>query len=190
MKLRPSIAVALLFVGVWFIGKLIFFYTGSFQTESGVKVLVMWNMLCLLSGMSLGTYIEKRKEARAESTALNDIKNAMVGGVIYTAMVGVLLYTYYSKIDPGYNERQIVVAEQKIKEALEDKKEKAEILRIRPEYEAMTNEEIFAELRKNPRAMFNPGSTMTLALLAMLVLTTLNAILLTVIYRRILFKNL
>src|SRR4051812_38060682 len=109
--MRASLKIALLFAGIWFLGKMLFFYTQTFQTPSGVKFLVMWNILCLLLGMSIGTLIEKRSEDRTQSTALGDIKSAMSGGMIYTVIVSLLLYAYYAKIDTGYNERQIIVAE-------------------------------------------------------------------------------
>lgn len=187
--MRPSIKISLLFVGIWILGKMIFFWGQIFQEESGVKFLVMWNMLCLLSGMSIGTLLEKRKEVRTDSSALGDIKNAMSGGVIYTVLVASFMYLYYSKIDPAYNERQIAQAETVIQKALDDPKQLAEIKNMRPEYEAMSTEEIFKDMQKNPRAMFSAGATMTLSLLSMLVLSTLNAVLLTVIYRRVLFKQ-
>ena len=98
--MRPSIKIAFLFAVLWFAGRLIFFYTGSFQNESGVKFLVMWNILCLLMGMSIGTLIEKRREDRSQSTALADIKSILGSGLIYSVVVAGLIYLYYAKIDP------------------------------------------------------------------------------------------
>lgn len=178
-----------MFAGIWFLGKMIFFYAQVFQNPDGVKFLVMWNILCLLLGMSIGTLLEKRTEDRSQSSALGDIKSAMSGGMIYTVIVSLLLYTYYAKIDTGYNERQIIVAEGAIQKAIDDPKQLKEIKEFRPEYGALTKEEIFQEMSKSPKAMFSPGSTMTLSLLGMLLLTTINAIVLTVIYRRVLFKQ-
>lgn len=187
--MRPSLKIALLFVGVWFIGKMIFFYGQIFQDAGGVKFLVMWNILCLLLAMSIGTLVEKRREDRSQSTALGDIKNAMGGGMLYTVIVSLLLYVYYAKIDPAYNERQIAVAEMAIRKAVTDPKKLREIKDYQPEFEPMTNDEIIEKMSQSPKAMFSAGSTMTLSLLGMLLLTTINAIVLTVVYRRVLFKQ-
>lgn len=187
--MRPSIKVALLFAGIWFVIKLSFFGLQVLQDPESVKFHVLLNILCLLLAVSIGTLIEKKKENRADSTALGDIKNAMTGGMVYTVVVAGCIYLYYSKIDPAYNERQIFVAEQSILKSLNNPKDLAEIKQQRPEFEVMTNDEIFQSLRKNPRSIFSAGSTMTLSLLGMLVLTTINAIIVTVIYRRVLFKE-
>lgn len=186
--MRPSIKIALLFAGIWFTGKLLFFWLQWFQDEAGVKILVMWNILCLLLAISIGTLIEKRTEDRSQSTALADIKNAMGGGLIYSIIVGGLIYLYYAKIDPGYNERQIAVAEEAIYKAVNDPEKLAEI-KQQPEYQSLTKEEIYEKVRQNPRAMYSAGSTMTISLLGMLILSTINSIVVTIVYRRVLFKQ-
>ena len=186
--MRPSIKVALIFVAIWFAVKMAFFKFQLFQDEKGVKILVMWNILCLLLAISIGTLIEKRKENRADSSALGDIKGAMRGGMIYTVLVSTLIYFYYAKIDPAYNERQLAVAEAALSKSLNDPKQLAEIKKS-PENESKTKEEIYALGIKNQKAIFNAGSTMTMSLLGMLLLTTINAIVVTVAFRRILFKQ-
>ncbi len=186
--MRPSIKVALIFVAIWFTVKMAFFKFQLFQDEKGVKILVMWNILCLLLAISIGTLLEKRKENRAESSALGDIKGAMRGGMIYTVLVSTLIYFYYSKIDPSYNDRQLAVAEASIRTALDDPKQLAEIKKS-PENESRTKEEIYEKAVENQKAIYSAGSTMTISLLGMLLLTTINAIVVTVVFRRILFKQ-
>lgn len=167
---------------------MLFFYTQAFQDEAGVKFLVMWNMLCLLMGMAIGNLIEKRKEVRNESSALADIKNALGSGMIYTVLVAGLIYLYYTKIDPGYNARQLTVAEASVKKMINDPKAMKEI-RKNPDMESKTDEEIYKLAIKNQAAIFSPGSTMTLSLLGMLLLSTINSIILTVVFRKVLFKQ-
>lgn len=187
--MRPSIKIALLFAGIWFAGKMLFFYGNLFQDEAGVKVLVMWNILCLLMGMTTGILIEKRREDRAQSTTLGDIKSAMGGGMIYTIIVSTLIYVYYAKIDPSYNERQMAIAEESVRKMLDDPQELARVKKNNPELASLTKEEIFEKGMMNQKAIFSAGSTMTLSLLGMLLLTTINAIILTIIFRRVLFKQ-
>lgn len=187
--MKSAYKYSILFAGIWFVGKMSFFYAQILQDSQGVKFQVLWNILCLLLAMIVGGFVQKNTEKQTESSALGDIKSHMATGLIYTVVVAGLLYTYYKKIDPGYNERQIAVAEQAIQKSLENPKELKEIKKIRPEYSAMTKEEIFTDMRKNPQAMYSAGSTMTLSLLGMLLLTTLNSIGLTVVFRRLLFRT-
>lgn len=186
--MRISLRIAILFAGIWFTGKMIFFYTQILQDETGVKFQVMWNILCLLLGMTIGTLAEKRKENRQESSALGDIKNTLGGGLVYTIIVAGLIFLYYSKIDPSYNANQLAQAEEVVTKALNDPEQLKE-LKKDPEMEVLTKEEIFNKAMSNYRSMFNPTSTMTISLLGMLLLSTINAILLTVIFRRVLFKQ-
>jgi hypothetical protein len=53
----------------------------------------------------------------------------------------------------------------------------------------MTKEEILVKAMEGPKSFYSPGSTMILSLLGMLLLTTVNAILVTVVFRRVLFKQ-
>jgi hypothetical protein len=101
--MRISLKIAVLFAGIWFLGKMTFFYAQILQNENEVKFQVMWNILCLLLAMTIGTLAEKRQEVRSESSALGDIKNTLGGGLIYTVIVSGLIYLYYAKIDPAYN---------------------------------------------------------------------------------------
>ena len=187
--MRISLKISILFVIIWFIGKMSFFYLQLFQDEAGVKVQVMWNILCLLMGMTIGTWIEKRRESASENSALNDIKNTMGSGIVYTVLVSFLIYLYYAKIDPGYNERQLAIAEASVNKMLDDPKEMAKIKKNNPDLESLTREEIYEKAIANQKAMFSPGSSMTISLLGMLLLSTVNAIILTVIFRRVLFKQ-
>ena len=187
--MRISLKISILFVIIWFTGKLSFFYLQQFQDEAGVKVQVMWNILCLLMGMTIGTWIEKRRELASENSALNDIKNTMGSGIVYTVLVSLLIYLYYAKIDPSYNERQLAIAEASVNKMLDDPKEMAKIKKNNPDLESLTREEIYEKAIANQKAMFSPGSTMTISLLGMLLLSTVNAIILTVIFRRVLFKQ-
>ena len=186
--MRPTIQYAILFVIIWFLGKMTFFYTQTFQQAYEVKYLVLWNMLCLLLGITIGSYVQKKREANTETTALYDMKNSMAGGLIYSVLVGVLLYVYYAKIDPAYNERQLHTAEVQLKKALHDPVvlKKA---RQNPELATMTTEEIYGKQMQGYRAFYSPGSTMTVSMLGMLLLSTLNSLVVTAVYRRIVFKG-
>jgi len=186
--MRISLKIAILFVGIWFTGKMVFFKTQILQDEAGVKYQVMWNIFCLLLAMSIGTIAEKRKENRQESSALGDIKNTLGGGMLYTVLVAGLIYLYYAKIDPSYNASQLAKAEMMVNKMLDDPKAMKK-LRENPQSEVMTRDEIYKSQMDNYKAIFSPTATMTISLLGMLLLSTINAIVLTVIFRRVLFKQ-
>lgn len=185
--MRPTIQYAILFVIIWFLGKMTFFYTQTFQHPFEVKFLVLWNMLCLLLAITLGSYVQKKREIN-ETTALYDMKNSMAGGLIYSVLVGILIYVYYAKIDPAYNERQLHTAEVAIKQALNDPVQLKKI-RQNPEMETMTADELYNKAITNQKAIYSPGSTMTVSMLGMLLLSTLNSLVVTVVYRRLVFKR-
>ncbi|MES2555099.1 MAG: DUF4199 family protein [Bacteroidota bacterium] len=190
--MRPSIKIALLFAGIWFLVRMCFFQFQIFQNESGVKILILWNLFCLLMAITIGTLVEKLKEKKegksAEGSAFADIKEAMRGGMIYTVLVAGLIYLYYGKIDPAYNERQLARIGDKYMEEINDPKQLA-IFKSNPENASLTKEEIYAKAMEGPKSFYNPGSTMILSLLGMLLLTTVNAIVVTVVFRRVLFKQ-
>lgn len=186
--MRPSIKVALIFVGIWFSTRLLFFWLQLFQDAGGVKILVMWNILCLLLAISIGSLIEKRKENATDSTALGDIKRAMAGGMVYSVLVSGLIYILYSQIDPGYNKNQIARIEEVYKRDINNPKKLAEFRSV-PENASLTKEEILKQAMQGPKSFYNPKSTMLLSLLGMMLLTTVNAIVVTIVFRRVLFKQ-
>lgn len=191
--MRPSIKIALLFAGIWFLVRMAFFQFQLFQNESGVKILILWNLFCLLMAVTIGTLVEKLKEKRegrsAEGSAFADIKEAMRGGMIYTVSVAILIYLYYAKIDPAYNERQLARIEAAYERDINNPKQLAIFRNDNPEGASMTKEEILVKAMEGPKSFYSPGSTMILSLLGMLLLTTVNAILVTVVFRRVLFKQ-
>lgn len=187
--MKISTKIALLFAAIWFGGKILFFQLQWFQDPETFPYQVFWNILCLLMAMTIGSYIEKSKEDRSQSTALGDIKSILSGGLIYTILVASLLLTYYSKIDPDFNKHQIEVAEVKIKEMIDDPKQLKELRHSRQEFASLNKEELFQKLAQNPRSMFTARSTFIISLLGMLMLSVLNAIVLTAVYRRLVFRQ-
>lgn len=186
--MRPSIKIALVFTAIWFTGKMLFFWFQVFQQPWEVKFMVMWNILCLLLAVSLGSLYEKRRQGNEAGTAMTDIKNGLTGGFIYSLIVGVLIYVYYAKIDPDYNARQIERVEVSLDKALNDP-EQFEKIKQNPDFGSKTKQEIRSAIMDNQRAVYSAGSTMTVSWLGMLILSTLNSVIVAIIYRRILFRR-
>jgi hypothetical protein len=141
---------------------------------------VMLNILGVLLSIAIGLLLQKRSSTE-DSNALNDIKNGMSAGVPYTVIVSVFLYFYYGKIDLDFNKHQL--------SEMSDPEKLRQIKDSNEEFEVMTKEEIYDSIIEGPRAFYSPGSTMAISMLSLLLLTTLNSIFVTVIYRRIVFRN-
>jgi hypothetical protein len=143
---------------------------------------IMINIFLLLCAISFGLFDLKRRETE-ESNFLNDIKNGMKAGVPYTIVVAISLYLFYGVVNPEYNRHQIAEAETTMQKTLNDPIEFEKLRKSNESFEVKTKEEIFKEMQKGPQSFFNAGSTTTLSLLAMLVLSTIYSILVTIILR-------
>lgn len=187
--MKITVKVGLIVAALWILIKMVFFYN-SWNTRDILPILVMLNILGILLAVSIGLYLQKRKDRaeKTDSNALRDIKNAMTAGVPYTIIIGVFLYFYYEKIDPEYNQKQIAEAEVQILQSLDSPIGLREIQESNQKYEVMGKKEIYEEMRQGPQNLYNAKFTMTVSLLAMLLLTTVNSIIITIIYRRLIFR--
>lgn len=185
---RITVKIGILFALIWISFKMILFATLTGEVRYNIQPSVMVNILCLLLAITVGLYLHKRSETQ-QSNALNDIKNGLSAGLPYTIIVAVFLYFYYDRIDPEFNKHQLAESEVMIDKTLNDPKEFQTLKASNEEFEVMTKEEIRAKLIENRKAIFSPGATMTTAMLAMLVLSTVNSIFVTVVYRRLIFRR-
>lgn len=172
---------------IWIAFKLILFVTLTGEARYDVRPAVMVNILLLLLSITVGLYLQKRRD-KEETNALADIKNAMSAGVPYAVIVSLFLFFYYKNIDPEFNQHQIAERSFAFEKAMNDPLEVKRIKDSNAEFEVMTKEEIIAKNLENMKATISPGSTMTLSLLAMLLLSTINSIFVTVVYRRVVFR--
>lgn len=184
--MKITLKTGLIFAGVWISIKMIFFLTGAFGTN--IVPSVMLNILCILLAISVGLYKQKKSEEEAGSL-LQDIKNGMTAGVPYALIVSVFMYFFYTTIDPGFNQHQIAEAEAQIEKNLEDPKTFAQIKSSNPDFEVMTKDQIRDLMVQSPRAVFKASTTMTISMLALLLLGTMNSIFVALVYRKIVFKQ-
>lgn len=185
--MKITVKVGLLFALLWILVKMVFYWTGI--VGMNVVPSVLLNMLFILLAISLGLYFHKLKQTEY-TNALGDIKNGMTTGVPYAMVVSVFIYFYYSKIDPEFNRHQKAEWEVAISKKLDEKGGLESAREQNPEFEVMSKEEIITKMKTGYESFYNPVSTMTLSMLALLLLATLNSIFVTVILRRIVFKNI
>lgn len=185
-KMRVTVLTGLSFALAWIVLKMVFFWTGLLGTN--IVPAVLLNMLFLLLAISFGLYLHKKKETE-RGNALLDIKNAMSAGVPYLVVVSLFLYFYYSNIDPEFNQHQIAEAYTAVEKRMEDPAMLAEIKASNEEFEVLSKEEILSQLKENLERNYSASFTLTVSLLGLLLLATINSIFVTIVYRRLIFRN-
>ena len=166
---------------------MILFATLSGEARYNIQPAVLVNIFLLLLAPTVGLFLHKRKETEAPNM-LGDIKNALSAAVPYIIIVSLFLFFYYRNIDPEFNRHQIAEVEVSIDKTLSDEEEFQKLKDSNPDFEVWTKDVIRNKLMDNQRAVFSPGSTMTVAMLAMLVLSVVNAIVVSVVMRRMIFR--
>lgn len=148
-----------------------------------IQPFVLLNMALLTSGIALFLY--KKKRSQKESNILTDIKNGLSVGLPYTLLVSFFLFFYYKDIDPSFNAQKLA----QIESQMDSTNEIAQIRKGNPALENKTDEEIRSLAKQNMSMMYNPQFTLSVSLLALLVYSTLNSLLIAVIYRKVVFKS-
>ena len=201
--MKVTVKMGVLFAAIWIASKMIFFITGITAKEIVPSVLL--NILCMLLAISFGLYLQKRKDTKknheantsdniavstemSETTMLSDIKSGLTAGVPYALIVSIFMFFYYDTIDPDFNRHQIAEAEMGIQKMLDNPKELKSLRAENGDFEVMTKEEIYNSMVQGPQNFYNAKSTAIVSMLALLMLATLNSILVTIIYRKIVFK--
>ncbi len=184
--MRVTVLTGVICAATWIIIKMIFFYVSP--VAYNIVPLVLLNMLFLLVAISVGLYLHKLRETE-ESNGLNDIKNGMTAGVPYALIVSVFLYFYYAKIDPEYNEHQIAEREYVLAQNLKDPVKFKKLKASNPDFEVKSKEEIYDEYMKSFESSYSPRSVTTLSLLGLILMSALNSIFVTIIFRKVVFRE-
>jgi hypothetical protein len=179
--MKLPLKVGLLAATIWISIKLLAFSLSISLDE--LRPFVFINMFILTASIALALYLVKRKET--ENNLLNDVKNGMLAGVPYAVIVSVFLYFYYEKIYPDFNARKM----NEISLKLSNPQTIKEIQRENPEMENKSVEEIKRDILAKTKMVYNPQFTMLVSMLSLLLYTTLNSIVITLIFRRIVFRN-
>lgn len=173
--------VASIFGGSWIALKLLAFALQWNLDE--IQPFVLLNMALLTAAISVFMYRKKRTES-GESNILTDIKAGLTVGLPYTLIVSFFLFFYYRDIYPEFNLRKRAAYERK----MDSPQEIAAIRKGNTALENKTDAEIVQMARKNTAMMYDPQFTLSVSLLALLVYSTLNSLLIAVIYRRVVFR--
>jgi hypothetical protein len=186
--MKITVKIGLIFAAIWIGLKMVLFSTQTGAARYDLTIPIMANILCLLLAISVGLYLHKNKETEY-TNALGDIKNGLTAGVPYIIIVSVFLYFYYTKIDPEFNQHQRSEAAMQLEKILDDPKELQALRDSNEEFEVMTVDELRENLTSNQEAMFSAQAVTTISLLGMLILATFNSIFITIIYRKLIFRQ-
>ena len=179
--MKLPLKVGLIAAAIWISIKLAAFYLSLSLDD--LRPFVFINMFILTAAIAIALYLVKRKET--ENNLLNDVKNGMLAGVPYAVIVSVFLYFYYEKIYPDFIERRLNERSLELSNPQTIKK----IQRSIPEMENKSFEEIKKEDMEKAKEYFKANTTMNLSMLCLLLYATFNSIVISVIFRRIVFRN-
>lgn len=184
--MNTSVKIGIGFGIVWCLIKYIGFQINPLQ--SSILMSVLLNIFFLLAAISTALYQFKRTQNDDESL-LTDIKNGLKAGVPYTILVSIFIFFYYNNINPDFNKRQIEKTNAKIENIFSNPDEYQKLKNSNPSFEVMSKEELEKEMKSGPKSFYTASSTMSLSLLAMLLLATLYSILVSVVLRKLVFRQ-
>jgi hypothetical protein len=197
--MKVTLKTGIIFALIWIVFTFTFHLIFPKTTELTTVVSMFVNMFLLLSGISFGLYFHKKKEegskedkkkkAANEGNALSDIKAAMSVGVPYAVIVSVFMFFYYNNINPGIIEDLKKPHIEKLKKETSSLKNIAKLKKSNLELETKTKEEIYKSGLNTIDAIYNAKFTATLSILGMIFLSTIYSILVTVIFRKTIFRS-
>ncbi len=186
--MRITVKVGFLFAIGWMLVKMTFHFAGISATSIVPTIFI--NMFLLLSSISVGLYMHKKREGFSQGNALSDIKSCMTVGIPYSVLVVIFVYVYYNYINPDFVNHMIAEKLNAYKIGLANPEELKLIRASNEAFEVMTKEDIFKEMEKSTRSTISPFSITTISLLGMILLSTVYSILATVIFRKVLMRGL
>jgi hypothetical protein len=184
--MRITVKVGVLFASGWILVKLSLFGMG--KSNDTFLFCTFLNMFFLIMAITVGLYLQKRKDIE-EGNSLRDIKNGMSTGVPYAVIISLFLFFYYSKIDPEYNRHQINESAIALEKELSNPAALKKLKEAHPDFEVMTVPQIRTAVLEKSKSVYNAKSTAVVGLLAMTLYSTLNSIFITIIFRKIVFRN-
>ncbi len=182
--MRITVQTGLIFAAVWILIKMSMFWAGMADSQIPGALI---NIFCLLLAISIGLYLSKRRRKEA-SNALTDIKEGMSAGLPYTLIISGFLYFFYGNIDKEFTDHKIAERLTAMEKMLDTPGEWEQFKIDYPDYEMYSKEQFLKEEKKKIEAANNPRSIFVMSLLGGLMLGTFYSILVTAIYRKIVFR--
>lgn len=185
--MRPSLKSALFFATSWIIIKLLLFQLNVLQDDIFWTGLI--NNFFLLAAIAVGLYFEKKREGFAQGSALSDIKNAMIAGAPYALIVSVFMFFYYNDINPEFIENREKERMDIVYQAMERESYVDSLRQQNQDFNMLTKEEIYANIKEETASALSPKSLLTLSLLGLIVLGFTYSIFVMIIFRKVLLRE-
>ena len=148
-----------------------------------IKPFVFINMFFITAAISYALFQVKRYET--DNNFLNDVKNGMSAGLPYTIVVGVFLFFYYQNIFPDYTQSKLDYMEHQ----LNDPDNIKELKNANDDLSNKSDKEIKTLMMNNTEMMYSAKFTLVITLLGLTIFSALNSLVISLIYRRIVFRN-
>jgi len=181
-KMKTPVLIGISTAIIWILIRYLAYALGFF-TFGNPKMFVFLNMFLLTSAVSIGLFIIKKNQ-QEDTNLLLDIKTGMTAAMPHTVIVSCFLFLFYSYIQPEYNQHQI----EQTRKSLMDKTFLSELRKSNPALENKTDQELLNEGVNQTRQWTSPKFTMIVSLLALLMYSTFNSIIIALIYRGVVFK--
>lgn len=155
------------------------------NSDLSEKPIMLLSMSFITAASSLALYITKRKQ-REQNNLLDDLKIAMAPAMIFTVLASAFSFIYYNNIDKEY------IANKLQEEELRwDNTDNIKELKLKNEmaYDNLSNEEIKSQQMNAAKTLLSPSFNMSISLLIMSVWTIMNGLVLSLIFRIIIFKH-
>ncbi|MDD2983839.1 MAG: DUF4199 domain-containing protein [Crocinitomicaceae bacterium] len=184
ITVKTGVLIALIFVAI----KLIFSF--AHLSHGDIIPTVLINMFLLLSSISIGLYLHKKKEGFSQGNAMSDIKAGMTTGVSYGIVVVSFIYLFYAYINPGYIETMIQDKLVEYQKGLADPAMLKQIKASNEAFEILDAKQIYQEMENSTRATISAFSITTISMLGMILLSAFYSILVTIIFRKVLLRDI
>ena len=185
--MKKTYLIGLIF-GILWCGVKFFSYLLNWDSSKSLSTFVMLNMLFATFSVIVALLMVNNPQ-NSDRNLLMDVKSGMSSGLIYTLVVSFFIYMYYDKINPTYNQTQINKRKIELSKHFELSSKNVEAYRgNNPEWKSLNKKELLEEDAKAMAHFISPKRTMIFSLSGLLLWTTLNSIVISLIFRRFLFR--
>lgn len=151
---------------------------------------ILLNILFLLGSVAVGLFLKKKAENYAEANFLDDIKIAIKSGMVYVIIMFAFIYAFYSWVDPSYVEKIKSQQRAEIEKILEDPEDLEKVRSENENLKGLSREDIIDLQSEQANRFVSPIFMSTIALLSMMTGVFFNSLIVVVLFRRVLFRDM
>ena len=180
--MKPALKIGFIFTGILIAIRLIIYFTKADLNEKPVMLLSMFLITC---SASVALYLAKRSQ-KQQNTLMDDLKVSMAPSMIFTVLVSAFSFLYYNNIHTDYIGDKLKNEEVRWTNSENIKKLK---LNNPIAYDNLSDEEIKSQQMNTAKTLLSPSFNMSISLLLMSVWTIMNGIVLSLIFRGVIFRH-